>query len=122
MRRRGRGLERWLIAIFSLASSAALAFNPADEGYRRLKEAEIRKAFIGKTFSDEAHFSERFKADGTIEGYALGKKIARTWKIIDDELCITSHSEETCYSVWLKGSEIELVFRDSDNPIYGKIK
>jgi hypothetical protein len=119
---RGRGLALWPAASILAISSAALAFSPADEGYRKLKDAEIRKTFIGKTFGDEAHFSERYKADGTIEGYAMGKKVANTWRVVEDELCITSDSEETCYSVWQKGSEVELVFKDSDNPIYGKIK
>jgi len=122
VRTRCPGVELWFTAGLCAASSAALGFGPAEEGYRKPKVADVRKTFIDKTFADEAHFSERFKADGTIEGFALGKKIARTWRIIQGELCITSHSEETCYAVWKKGSEVQLVFGDSDNPIYGKIK
>jgi hypothetical protein len=122
MRTRRAGFTLWLVAGLCAASSAALGFGPAEEGYRRLKVADIRKTFIGKTFTDEAHLSERFKTDGTIEGFVLGTKIARTWRIIEDELCITTHSEETCYAAWRKGSEVQLVFGNSDNPIYGKIK
>ena len=122
MRTRCPGVELWFTAGLCAASSAALGFGPAEEGYRKPKVADVRKTFIDKTFTDEAHFSERFNADGTIEGFALREKITRTWRFIEDELCITSHFEENCYAVWKKGSEVELVFGDSDNPIYGKIK
>jgi hypothetical protein len=122
MRTSSPALALWLTAGICAASSAALAFGPAEEGYRKLRAAEIRKTFIGKTFSDEAHFSERYRADGTIEGYAMGKAVASTWRIVDDELCITNRFGELCYSVWKKGPEIQLVYKNSDNPIYGTIK
>jgi hypothetical protein len=118
-----RGLAPWLaVGLFCAALSGAFASGPAEDGYRKLKAADIRKTFIGKVFTDGAHFSERFKADGTIEGYAMGKKATRAWKILDDELCITGSSEETCYGVWKKGSEIQLIFKDSDTSVYGTIE
>jgi hypothetical protein len=122
VRTSNHGLVLWLAAGVTAASSATFAFGPAEEGFRKLKGPEIRKTFLGKIFTDEAHFSERYKADGTIQGYALGKAVSSTWKIVEDELCITSHADEICYAVWKKESDIQLVFKDADNPVYGKIK
>jgi hypothetical protein len=94
MRPGWRGPALWLGLSLSLISSATLAFSPADEDYRKLKGAEVRKTLIGKIFSDEAHFSERYKADGTIEGHAMGKKVDNCWKIVENALCITNSFDE----------------------------
>jgi hypothetical protein len=111
-----------LALLFAGCTSAVLAESPADQGYRKLTGPQIRKAFVGKNFTDETHFSDHFKADGTIDGYSIGRKISNTWKIVKDELCITNDLGELCYAVWKKGADVQLVFRDSDVPLYGLLK
>jgi hypothetical protein len=108
----------WLALGIPLAAtfctSSVFAAGPADEGFRKLSGAEIRKTFIGKTFSDQVHFTERYRADGTIEGVSIGAKSSGTWRIVKDELCITNHFGEFCYAVWKKGSEARLVYKKSE--------
>ena len=50
----------------SIASHARAA-SPGEEGFRRLSTKQIRPAFVGRIFSDEAHFDDRYLADGRIE-------------------------------------------------------
>lgn len=113
---------RALALLFVASSWPAYAESPADQGYRKLTGPQIRRAFVGKVFSDESHFSDRFKADGTIDGYSMGKKVSDTWKIAKDELCITNSFGELCYAVWKKGIDVQLVYKDSDITLYGSVK
>jgi hypothetical protein len=94
-----------LALLFVASTWSAYAAGPADEAYRKLSGIEIRKCFIGKTFTDDTHFSNRYNADGTIEGFAMGRKVTNTWKINKDELCVTNSFGELCYTVWKKGSD-----------------
>jgi hypothetical protein len=50
------------------------------------------------------------------------KKVANTWRIIEDNLCITDSSSELCYSVWKKGRDIQLIYIDSDIAIVGSLR
>jgi hypothetical protein len=108
--------------LFLIGSSPTYAAGPADQGYRKLTGPQIRKAFAGKLFSDEAHFANRYKADGTIDGTSMGKKTAETWKIVKDDLCLTNSFGELCYAVWIKGKEVQLVYGGSDTTIYGTLQ
>lgn len=104
------------------APGQAQAEGPADQGYRKLTGPQIRRAFVGKVFSDETHFSNRYKADGNIDGYSMGKKIRNTWKILEDNLCITSNFGELCYAIWMKDKEIQMVYKDSDITLFGAVR
>jgi hypothetical protein len=44
----------------------------------KLSAREIRAFFTGKIFSDGTHFSNRYEADGKIDGFAMGKKVSNT--------------------------------------------
>jgi hypothetical protein len=83
---------------------------------------QIRAAFVGKVFSDDTHFSNRFKADGTIDGVSMGKKISNKWKLDKDTLCINDSMYELCYAVWIKGRDVQLVYEDKDVILSGSIK
>jgi hypothetical protein len=106
----------------SLWSGSIFAASPAEDGFRRLSGVEIRKAFIGKTFTDETHFSNLYRANGIIEGVSMGVKASSTWRIVKDELCITNRFGEHCYGVWKKGSEVRLVYKSSEVTIDGSVK
>jgi hypothetical protein len=83
--------------VASLCASSAFAASPADDGFRKLSSPEIRRAFVGKIFTDESHFSNRYRADRTIEGVSMGAKASGTWRIAKDELCVTNRFGELCY-------------------------
>jgi hypothetical protein len=112
-----------LLAAASYLASAlpAQAGSPADQGYRKLLGREIHATFVGKTFSDGTHISSRYESDGKINGFAMGKKVSNTWKILDGDLCIAERVGELCYAVWQKGSDVELVEKASYITIYGSV-
>ena len=64
----------------------------------------------------------RFKADGTIDGGSMGKKITDKWKIDKNTLCIKDSMDELCYAVWIKGRDVQLVYEDTDVILSGSIK
>lgn len=108
-------LLRILLSTFLLAAPA-LAASPQAEGFKKLSGAQIRQAFSGKEFSDDAHFAYQYKANGVAQGTSMGKKVTNTWKVAKDQLCVTeSSSEEACYFVWKKGSAVKLVIGESDD-------
>jgi hypothetical protein len=110
-----------LVAACFASASFAQAEGPADQGYRKLSGREIRAFFTDKIFTDGTHFSNRYEADGNIDGLAMGKKVSNTWKILGGNLCIADSLGELCYAVWKKGSDTELVEKDSDITIYGSV-
>jgi hypothetical protein len=67
-----------LVAACFASALPAHAEGPADQGYRKLSAREIRAFFTGKIFSDGTHFSNRYEADGKIDGFAMGKKVSNT--------------------------------------------
>src|SRR5947209_16312792 len=117
-----KGLARVLSAAVLACSTPALAMSPQTEGFKKLSGSQIRAAFTGKTFSDDTHFSNRYRADGTIEGVSMGKKISNKWKVAKDTLCITDKFGELCYFVWMKGKDAKLVHESSDLILEGSIK
>ena len=108
--------------LFLGLTSLVHAKGPGDQGFKKLTGGQIRAAFVGKVFSDGTHFSNRYKADGTIEGVSMGKKILNKWKITKDTLCIADSRDELCYAVWIKGKEVKLVYEDSDVVLDGTLK
>jgi hypothetical protein len=78
-----------------------------DARFVRIKAAEIRKVFLGREFSDEVHWVQRYLPDGRLEGASMGRKITKRWSIKDDTLCITDDRGEDCREVWKAGSKVE---------------
>jgi hypothetical protein len=77
---------------------------------------------VERTFTDGTHFSTRYHADGTVDGVSMGQKVANRWTTEADELCITNRFGELCYAVWMRGTDVELVYRGSDTTIYGYLQ
>lgn len=111
-----------LVFVFVGFAPLAEAKGPADQGFRKLAGKQIHAAFAGKVFSDGIHFRNRYKANGTIEGVSMGKKISNKWKIGKDTLCITDSMDELCYAVWMKGKDVQLVYENSDVTLEGSIE
>ena len=110
------------LLIAMLACAPALAVSPQAEGFKKLSTSQIRQAFSGKTFSDDTHFSNRYRADGSIEGVSMGKKVSNKWKIVKETLCITDKFGELCYVVWMKRKDVKPVHETSDLVLEGSIK
>lgn len=114
-------LLTWLSAFLLVVP--ALAASPQTEGFKKLNGIQIRQAFAGKKFSDDVHFTYEYRANGAVQGMSMGKKVASTWKVAKDQLCVTDRSfGETCYFVWKKGAAVRLVVEGSSISLDGFLK
>jgi hypothetical protein len=108
---------------FILAVPGSCPAAPAQsDGYKKLNGTQIRQAFAGRTFTDEVHFAFDYKANGTIGGTSMGRKINNKWSIANAELCITNSTGEICYAVWKKASAVKLMMGESDLSIDGFVR
>ena len=100
----------WLVAL-SICTVAlhARAASPAEDGFRRLNGNQIRQTFVGRIFSNEVHFADRYLADGKIDSESMGTKKTDSWRIEENRLCITDPQSDICYFVWKKANEIRLL-------------
>src|SRR5215210_5687114 len=81
----------------------------AGEPFRQLKGREITSRIKGMEFTDEVHFAELFKPDGSLAISSMGARKTGRWRVSRDELCLLEPgNEERCYSVWMAGRNIEL--------------
>ena len=111
-----------LFAILACASSGVVAAGRTD-GFRKLSDAQITRAFSGHAFSDGVHFSFRYRADGNIEGAGMGKKISQWWRVGNAKLCVADSSfGESCYDVWTRGAAVRLTFGDDLPWLEGALK
>jgi len=83
----------------------------AEDGFKRLNAAEIRKTIVGKTITDGTHWSDKFSSDGTVESIMHGQVLAGRWRVRGGELCIGDSKGKTqaenCFEVWRRGHAIE---------------
>jgi len=81
----------------------------AGEPFRQLKGREITSKISGMEFTDEVHFAEVFKPDGSLAIISMGARKTGRWRVSRDELCLSEPGdEERCYGVWMSGQKIEL--------------
>ena len=88
----------------------------AADPYHRLSAREIRAQIIGHVVTDEAHWSQHFRPDGTLHAIVVSQRRQGTWKIKGHTLCLTltMRKQETtteCYEVWRWKDHIE--YRDN---------
>ena len=105
-----------------LLATAALAAETAPPGFAKLNSAQIRQAFVGRTLTDEVHFTLRYRAGGVFDGMSMGKKASGKWRVADDRLCETENSAETCYAIWKKAGDVTLIPAGAGLRIDGMLK
>ena len=98
------------LALSALAySDQFVASALAAETFWQLKGRQIMAQFSGMEFTDEIHFAEEFKRDGTLSGAYMGRSKVGQWRAVRDELCLSrGGDEERCYAVWLSGKKVQL--------------
>lgn len=85
----------------------------ADEGFKHLSGAELKKAIVGKTITDGTHWSDKFKPDGTVESVMHGQVLGGRWRVRGGEVGIADSNgkgkpqAEDCFEVWRHGHAIE---------------
>jgi len=111
-----------LIATLVLCS---LTFGAEGErSFRKLGGAQIRATVAGKEFTDNQHWSEVFWPNGTLTGFSLTNKVAGTWRVQGDLLCIDRGKNvgKACYEVWVLRNNMELRPDDDGPPLEGVLR
>ena len=120
-------IQHLIIAAILICGGPAIAASPMEgplkkEGFKHLTGQQIRQAFVGKKFTDDVHFANEYKADGSILAISMGKKQTNKFAITENQLCVTDNFGETCYAVWKKGNEVRLIVGDSDFSLDGFLR
>ena len=83
----------------------------AADPFHRLSAQEIRAKIIGNVFTDDTHWSQHFRPDGTLHAMALSRLRQGTWHIEGDTLCrtLTRRGKTTtaCSEVWMWQDRVE---------------
>jgi len=84
----------------------------AVDQFQRLSAREIHAQIIGKVVTDDAHWSQHFRPDGTLQSIVLSQLKQGTWKINGNALCLTfkKRKQDTtteCYEVWRWKDHVE---------------
>jgi hypothetical protein len=83
----------------------------AADPFHRLSAREIRAQIIGNVITDDTHWSQHFRPDGTLHSIALARLRQGTWNIDGDTLCRTltrrGKTTTTCSEVWMWQDRVE---------------
>ena len=103
-----------LAGVGAVAAPSLLAASPAltAETLKRLSATEVRARIIGRVITDEAHWSDRLLADGTMQSFDIGHPKSGSWRLDGDELCLIRKERKRttteCFEVWVSKDQIEL--------------
>ncbi len=105
---------RWAMGLALGLVLIAVRAHAADL-FHRLSAREIRAKIVGKVITDEAHWSQHFRPDGTLHSIVLSQLKQGTWKINGNTLCLTLKTRKQattteCYEVWMWKDHVE--YRD----------
>ena len=89
-----------------------VVYAQAADQFHRLSAREIHAQIIGKVVTDDAHWSQHFRPDGTLQSIVLSQLKQGMWKINGNALCLTfkQRKQETtteCYEVWRWKDHVE---------------
>src|SRR6266567_4274487 len=88
-RSRPSGHVEWLVrgAVgLALGLVLTVAGTHAATTFTRLSAREIRAKIVGKVVTDDAHWSQHFRPDGTLQSIVMSQLRQGTWKIADNTL------------------------------------
>jgi hypothetical protein len=113
-RSRPSGRVGWAVSL-ALGLVLTVVGAHAATTFTRLSAREIRAKIIGKAVTDDTHWSQHFRPDGTLHSIVLSQLKQGTWKINGNALCLTlkTRKQETtteCYEVWMWKDHVE--YRD----------
>ena len=102
----------------------AAAWAQTEQKAKRVRGSALHALLAESQFSDDAHFTYRFRRDGQFTGTELGRDIRGTWRIRNDKMCMTwirPPGREECYVVRKMGVEISF-FVNGSEAWYGQLK
>ena len=106
------------LAVATLGPSAA-----AEEKFHKLSAGQIRAKLAGMELTDNVHWRDLYRRDGTVMSTSMGRKRTGKWLVENDQICIEFEKEPipTCYDVWLAGKQVELR-REGLLPLQGTLE
>ena len=104
------------VTVLVLTLVLTVVYARAAEEFQRLSAREIRAQIIGNVITDEAHWSQHFRPNGTLQSIVVSQLKQGTWKIHGHTLCLTltMHKQAItteCYEIWRWKDHIE--YRDN---------
>jgi hypothetical protein len=117
-RRRLRVTGLACLAVATLGANAA-----AEEKFQKLTGGQIRGQLGGMELTDNVHWRDLYKRNGTVMSTSMGRKRTGKWRVEKDQLCIEFEKEPIpkCYDVWLSGKTVELR-REGLLPLQGTLE
>ncbi len=97
-------------ALLVIATTAVGAH--AAELWRDVHGAELRAVVADHELADGVHYAYRFRGDGTLTGFSMGKAIKGVWRVSGDDLCwklARRKTEEECYQIQSRGRSVRLM-------------
>jgi hypothetical protein len=80
--------------------------------WRAVRGPDLGNTFVDHELADGVHYAYRFKADGRLSGFVMGRKVNGTWRISGDQVCWSTArrgAAEECYQVESRGRSIRLL-------------
>ena len=101
----------WVIGIV-LGLQLTGVYARAADPFHRLSAREIRAQLIGKVVTDDAHWSQHFRPDGTLHTIVLAQRRQHVEDQRPCVLCVTLKTRKQgttteCYEVWRWKDHIE---------------
>jgi hypothetical protein len=118
MKERLRIIGLACLAVATLGPSAA-----AEEKFQKLTGEQIRAKLAGMELTDNVHWRDLYRRNGTVMSTSMGRKRSGKWLVENDQICIEFEKEPipTCYDVWLAGKQVELR-REGLLPLQGTLE
>jgi hypothetical protein len=106
MKTKAKTVEILVLGCALLATSGALAV----EQFKKISGPQIRAKLSGMEMTDEVHWREAYKRDGSFKSHGMGRMRIGKWLVQKDELCVDlgPGTDSGCYEVWLSGNKVEL--------------
>ena len=107
---RVRWVSHWAVGLALGLVLTGVCAHAADP-FHRLSAQEIRTTIIGNVITDDTHWSQHFRPDGTLHAIALSRLRQGTWHIEGDTLCRTltrrGKTTTTCSAIWMWQDRVE---------------
>jgi len=113
----------WIIGLACLAVAPLAPSAVAEDKFQKLTSAQIRAKLAGMELTDNVHWRDLYRRDGTVMSTSMGRKRTGKWLVENDQICIEFEKEPipTCYDVWLAGKQVELR-REGLLPLQGTLE